>query len=257
MGDLIKEIPVKDRYEVVDIKLVHENTWNPNVQQAENFDALKRDIERVDGNYQQPLLVRPHPELKGEYEIIDGAHRYRAMRDLGFDEIVVVVENLDDKMARIKTISMNKLRGDFDTVPLATLMVELQKVYGMTEEELKDLLGYSEDEIKGFESLISFEPSSFDDTTAPEGDEDLSGVADDMVLNVTPAQRAAIEKLPGLMDTKHLEDALALAALYLEREKEAGTLDVSANNELYEKLQTPVNPEEEAMTEQMPQDLKF
>lgn len=250
MGDLISELPIKDRYEVVDIKKLHENTWNPNVQQDQNFEALKRDIERNNGNYQQPVLVRPHPEISGDYEIVDGAHRYRAMSALGFEEIVIVCENLDDKAARLKTISMNKLRGDFDTAMLATLIVDLQKTYGVSEKEIQDMLGYTEEEIKGFESLIAFEPDSFDTPSVDdEDDENPILDTDDLVLTVTPKQRAAIEKLPAALGVDSVAEAVAIAALRVADERASGAFSDATVQGFQEDLATPDNPEEEALTE--------
>lgn len=62
-------------------------------------------------------------------EIIDGAHRYRAMKELDFDDIIAIEVTATDAEARVKTIQMNKLRGTVDSVKLAELVSELKSKY--------------------------------------------------------------------------------------------------------------------------------
>jgi ParB/RepB/Spo0J family partition protein len=71
---------MKIGYKIININLIEENTRNPNSMQKHKYTALVENIKRSNGNYKQPILVREKGE--GRYEIIDGAHRYRACKEL-------------------------------------------------------------------------------------------------------------------------------------------------------------------------------
>jgi ParB/RepB/Spo0J family partition protein len=132
------------------------NTWNPNKVEDKVQSQLIEDIKR-DG-FTQPIIVRVHPKKSEMYEIIDGEHRWNAVKELDWKEVDCLIEEKNDAEAMIRTITMNKLRGEFDSIKLAEVLVELKKTY--SEEELVKLLGFSEEELKSYEELLDFDPES-------------------------------------------------------------------------------------------------
>ncbi|MHC4624131.1 MAG: ParB/RepB/Spo0J family partition protein, partial [Planctomycetota bacterium] len=68
---------------------------NPNRQSKANFAKLVRNIART-GRY-EPLIVRPHPEKEGYYQIINGHHRRRALSELGYEAADCIVWDVDDE----------------------------------------------------------------------------------------------------------------------------------------------------------------
>jgi ParB/RepB/Spo0J family partition protein len=75
---LPKEESVKTReIKVVNAMLVKPSTILPKREYSrEVIDSVKRD------GIQQPIIVRPHPEKEGEYEIIDGHNRWYGVTEI-------------------------------------------------------------------------------------------------------------------------------------------------------------------------------
>jgi ParB/RepB/Spo0J family partition protein len=94
----------------LDISLIEPNHWNPNVMKEVDFEKLRREIAFTKSNQGYPIIVRKHPSLDGMYEIVDGEHRRKAMKELGIKEVWADVQILTDKEARLKTIKSNKFR---------------------------------------------------------------------------------------------------------------------------------------------------
>ena len=82
---------------------------NPNRMSKANFDKLVRNINQT-GRY-EPLLVRPHPDKAGYFQIINGCHRYQALKQLGYKIADVVVWNVDDHQTDILHATINRLSG--------------------------------------------------------------------------------------------------------------------------------------------------
>ena len=107
------------KIEKIDVGKIQENDWNPNVMPKEKFEILVKHIQK--SGCVQPILIRPiqssNPFI--EFEIVDGAHRFRASRKAGLNEIDCVIMDLSESQAKSFTISMNNLRGKFDEMGLA------------------------------------------------------------------------------------------------------------------------------------------
>jgi ParB family chromosome partitioning protein len=82
---------------------------NPNRMSKVNFSKLVRNIERT-GRY-EPLIVRPHPKKKGFFQIINGHHRWLALKQLGYKEVGAVVWHVDDQQTEILLATLNRLTG--------------------------------------------------------------------------------------------------------------------------------------------------
>lgn len=82
---------------------------SPNRMSRANFAKLVHNIERT-GRY-EPLVVRPCPGRRGFFQIINGHHRYEALRRLGRNVADVVVWNVNDEQADILLATLNRLNG--------------------------------------------------------------------------------------------------------------------------------------------------
>jgi DNA modification methylase len=74
--------------------------------------------------YLVPIVARPAG--KGVYEIIDGEQRWDELRKEGADEVDVVIKDLDDTEARIATVNLNELQGEWDEEGLGKLVSDLR-----------------------------------------------------------------------------------------------------------------------------------
>ena len=92
--------------------LVDPNPYNKNVMGKQYFEALKANMANPNIGFTQPILVRPHPENKKRYMIVDGEHRWKAATELGLERVPVM--NLDDMpeaLAKYLMLEQNAVRG--------------------------------------------------------------------------------------------------------------------------------------------------
>lgn len=148
--------PTIKRGIAVDRSAIHPNPWNPNKMNPRQQDAVAESIEA----YGQVLeiLVRPHPDIPGEYQIIDGEHRFNISGDTVFCN---VVEGLSEADAKKLTIVMNETRGKADKISLAQLLADLEGDFGDLEA-LNLGLPYEENELKELIALAAVDWDSFD-----------------------------------------------------------------------------------------------
>ena len=88
----------------------------------------------------QPLLVR---EKDGHYEIIAGERRWRAAKLAGMKEIPVIIRDYTDQEAAEISLIENIQRKDLNPVEEARAYQQLIGDYGMTQEELSEVLSKS------------------------------------------------------------------------------------------------------------------
>lgn len=134
----------------VAIDLIDPNKWNPNVETPEMFAKVKANIEKY--GFVDPVFVR----AKGErYELIDGEHRWRAAKQLGYSEIICeVIEGLDDFDAALLTVNMNNLRGEDDPVKRGRIFKDLRE----KRPDLVAMLPFEEFQVQAEIDLITFNP---------------------------------------------------------------------------------------------------
>lgn len=136
---------------IVDINLVVPNRWNPNVQTKSMFEKGKQAVETL--GMLGSILVR---ETGGCYEILDGEHRWKYMKELGYTECPVeTMGEVSDEQAKLLTVLMNNIRGSDDIEKRA-------KIFEQLEQGQLQLLPFSEQEIENEKSLFKFDFSQYD-----------------------------------------------------------------------------------------------
>lgn len=114
--------------ESVALKLLLPHGDNANRMSKANFAKLVRNIERT-GRY-EPLIVRPHPEKKGFFQIINGHHRREALAKLGYESADAAVWDVDDEQTEILLVTLNRLGG---TDELSKRTALLKRLMGRME----------------------------------------------------------------------------------------------------------------------------
>jgi ParB family chromosome partitioning protein len=135
------------------------------------FEKEKESINRF--GMIDPVLVRPLPGGEDSYQIIDGEHRWRACKDLGHEEIPVVIIDVDEPTAKRLTITMNELRGDADPILLSEMLANLKKELDV--EDLLSTMPYTADQLENIIDVASIdldELANRDITLPGEGEED-------------------------------------------------------------------------------------
>jgi ParB-like chromosome segregation protein Spo0J len=126
------------------------NAYNPNRQSEHDFDLLKKSM--TEDGFTQPIIVR-----KSDMMIVDGEHRWRAGRDLGYDEVPVVFVDFTDEQMRISTLRHNRARGAEDVQLSAEVLRDLERLGAL--EWAQDSLMLDDTEIQVL----------LEDISAPEG----------------------------------------------------------------------------------------
>lgn len=93
---------------------LHENSWNSNRMDEEHFDGLVQSIsDYPDMLKAERVIVR---DIESGYEILGGAHRFRAAKLLEFEEIPVGSVGIvsDDKAKLISLILNNRGTESYD-----------------------------------------------------------------------------------------------------------------------------------------------
>lgn len=155
-----QEVPADESidFRLVPIDHVEPNNYNPNDMEAEFFEAIVEQVKAEGMN--QPILCRENPEKEGYFLIVDGEHRWRASKVAGKKMIPIIVVPFDETSAKVRTLSMNNLRGQNIPIKLARLLVDLHKTY--SEAEIRRMTGIGEEEQKSVLALLEvpeFNPS--------------------------------------------------------------------------------------------------
>jgi ParB/RepB/Spo0J family partition protein len=82
---------------------------NPNRMSKAAFRKLCSHIKET-GRY-EPIVVREHPEREGFFEIVNGHHRAKALKQIGLERAECVVWELSEEEADILLTTLNRLRG--------------------------------------------------------------------------------------------------------------------------------------------------
>ncbi len=103
----------------------------------------------------QPVLVRPHPTLTGEYEIVAGERRWRAAKRAGLARVPVVLRQMDDVKALEIAIVENVQRQNLSPVEEAQGYRRLVEEYGYSQQDLARMIGKSRSHIANTLRLLN------------------------------------------------------------------------------------------------------
>lgn len=98
---------------------------NANAMSPELLEKLIAHIQET-GNC-PPLIVRPHPEHHGRYQLLDGHHRAIALRKLEHTHAACEVWEVDDDQATMLLLTLNRLHGEDDPHQRGMLLKRLSQ----------------------------------------------------------------------------------------------------------------------------------
>ncbi len=163
---------------------------NSNVMPEDLRAKLKAHIKRT-GRYPF-VVVRPHPDDPGKYQVLDGHHRVAVLRDLGHTEARCDVWEVDDREARLLLATLNRLQGQDVPARRAQLIHEL--LGEMSLGDLSGLLPESDKQIEELHALLEFpaeEIAALLEEQAQEAEKVLPRI---LSFVVTPEQEQVIEQ---------------------------------------------------------------
>ncbi len=155
---------------------------NPNRMSKAKFSKLIRNIERT-GRYES-LVVRPCPQKPDCFQIINGHHRFAALKQLGYTHCDCVVWNVNDDEALVLLSTLNRLSGSDVLDKKISLLKKLTAKRNVAE--LSKLLPQTKTQIKRLVDLHKTMPSLTEVNT-----DDL---AHPMVFFLSTEQKQIVEK---------------------------------------------------------------
>ncbi len=163
---------------------------NTNVMSEDLQAKLKAHIKRTS---RYPfLVVRPHPDEAGKYQVLDGHHRVAILRELGHAEARCDIWEVDDREAKLLLATLNRLQGQDQPIRRAQLIHEL--LGEMNLGDLSGLLPESDKQLEELHALLEFpadEVAALLEEQAQEAEKVLPRV---MTFVVTPEQEELIEQ---------------------------------------------------------------
>jgi len=186
---------------------IRPNPWNPNRMSPENAARLANEIHGC--GIILPLVVRP---LDGKFQIIDGEHRWQAASQIGLERLPCIVVEMDDQEARLKTIQLNRLRGEDDPELLARLLRELNVDLGL--DQLSSRLPFDQLEIQQTIELLELKES---EQSRKELEREMQELMKDRLFSVvvTEQEKIAIERAIFLAQSKATQPLRPGSALAL------------------------------------------
>jgi len=139
---------------VIDIDLVIPNNYNPKPD-FNSTEELQLEFQKIKDSIAyhgqiDPLIVR---ELNGKYELINGYHRWQAMKELGFEKVEIKNLGVIDRNEAIKkALSFEELKIPLDTIETAKLV----KILKEDQISLEGLPYFSE-EIENKIKMLDFD----------------------------------------------------------------------------------------------------
>lgn len=138
----------------VPIEKIHANTYNPNSVAPPEMKLLYKSI--FEDKYTMPIVC--YRLENGEYEIVDGFHRYTIMkthkdiyeREHGLLPVVVIDKDISNRMA--STIRHNRARGTHSIELMTHIVAELSEA-GMSDAWILKNIGMDAEELLRLKQL--------------------------------------------------------------------------------------------------------
>jgi len=154
---------------VIDIERLYANTWNPNRQDTFMYEKELASIRTF--GFVSPIIAR---EVGTEFEIIDGEHRVKAAKQLGYSELPVWnLGTVSDAKAKQLTIVLNETKGHADPLALRELLVDLMTIESMSMDDLLEVMPFPPERFEGLLAMPDVDLSTMVDPATPGSGEKI------------------------------------------------------------------------------------
>lgn len=164
LGALLGEEVVRaDEGERSTIRHLPRISIRPNpFQPRREFDpeelADLRDSIKANGLL-QPLVVRPDPGKPGQYQLVAGERRFRALTDLKWAEVPAVVREVDDRTLLVLALVENIQRAELGPMEEAEGYQSLVEDFALTQGEVAEAVGKSRSTVANMLRLLKLPAS--------------------------------------------------------------------------------------------------
>lgn len=132
--------------ERISVNLIDENEYNPNEMDENHYLKLIQNIKRK--GFRKPIEVRKNGE---RYTIVDGAHRFRACKELGYTEVECIIDEIDVTEAMVDTLNAN-IHGTHNPYKEALMFKQIHDRY--TLQDIEKLTVFNQNELKDRMDLL-------------------------------------------------------------------------------------------------------
>ena len=193
MSEEAKKNVVLERLEIVYLGVndIKPNSYNPNRQSEHDFDQLCKSIH-ADG-FTQPVIVH-----KESMEIVDGEHRWRAGKALGYEKVPCVLVSMTEEQRRVATLRHNRARGSEDAALASDVLRELAQMGAI--QFAQDELGLADVEVQRIlqdmptDELVDLGIETSEEQLGPDG-QGLSEQDKRTNIDLTADERRAKERI--------------------------------------------------------------
>jgi len=98
-----------------------------------------------------PILVRQLPD--GKYELIDGEHRIKVVKEMGWTKIPAIISTTDENKAQILNFLANTARGTQNPMDVAEALYRTKQA-GLSIDELAAATGHTKDWVEFYLTLV-------------------------------------------------------------------------------------------------------
>lgn len=177
----------------ISISLVEPNPFDTRYTSDQYIEELAQSI-RSQGQL-EPVAVRPHPSLKGHYQLIYGHRRLAAIRSLGVETIRAEIKEVDDISMLQMALVENLQRKDLTDYEKGLLFLTLSDKFGMTYDEIGRIIGKSKQLVSNHVAMTKL----FSDK---ELDEDRSLISS--LHQLSEGHARVLSKVPSSQERKQL-----------------------------------------------------
>ncbi len=156
-GETASESAAEGDLRNLPIDTIRKGRFQPRHEIAEEALQELADSIRAQGVV-QPVVVRPLPEAKGQFELIAGERRWRAAQLAGLHEIPAVVRDVPDQAAMAMGLIENIQREELNPIEEAAALHRLIEEFGLTHQETAEAVGRSRAAVSNLLRLLSLEP---------------------------------------------------------------------------------------------------
>jgi ParB family transcriptional regulator, chromosome partitioning protein len=121
--------------------------------QAEELEELRESIR--ENGLLQPLVLRPHPGRRGEYQLVAGERRMRALTQLGWETVPALIRELDDRALLVLALVENIQRAELGPLEEAEGYRALVEEFGLTQAEVARAVGKSRPTVANLLRLLT------------------------------------------------------------------------------------------------------
>lgn len=151
----LQAAPVRSENSVATLAIgdIHPGRFQPRHKFDEDeLDALAESV-RAKGIL-QPILVRPHPDKPGEFELVAGERRWLAAQRAQLHDVPAMVRDLSDKDTLEVGLVENVQRQDLSPLEEAEGYKRLVDEFSHTQETLASIVGKSRSHVANMMRLL-------------------------------------------------------------------------------------------------------